>query len=628
MKKSYLFFLFLLLSLGGYTQLLTPQTVMFPTSHGDSLEVDVYLPSTTGRFPVILIQTPYGKYSFRNGLPLGIRKNLSSSNYAFVILDWRGRFANSSKASAGITIGEDGYDLVEWIAQQSWSTGKIGGWGPSALGNVQFETAKKQPPHLTCAVPQVASPHFFYEDYYAGGSARVQYLKQLSSLGFSIAPTVAAHPYYDNFWSFAEANSIYPDSIQIPMLMIGGWYDHNAKGTIFQFDTCTSKSVLPTGTKHHLLIGPWVHGGSGTAYVGSANQGQLTYANAAGISDTVALQFFDYHLRNVNNGWNAKPPVMYYQMGDNQWLEDNVFPPVYVTSTNYYLQDDLSLKTTSSPVGTGTFSYNPTSPSPTIGGATLNSSLQQGPYDQVPAVESRFDLITFNTPTLTQDLKIKGTVKANFYVSSDKKDTDVCVRITDVYPDGRSMLITDGIKRMRFRNGYRVIDTAFMTAGTVYPVSIELPPTSITIKAGHKLRVIITSSNYSMYNRNMNNGGIMYPGNELDSVLNPQSVTNKIHFGPSHPSHLVLPVDNTHTSLAEESNKLEVHVYPNPVVEVLFLDTEEEVDLIELVDLKGRLILSKSYGVNNIDFSGLEKGVYILKVTSRERTISKKIIKH
>ena len=187
----------LFLGIIAQSQVLVPQQVMFPTSQGDSLEVDVYLPNSTSSFPVILIQTPYGKNRFRLGLPLGIQRNLSSSNYAVVIMDWRGRFSNLSKAIPGLGTGQDGYDLVEWIASQSWSTGKIGTWGPSALGSVQFETAKKQPPHLTCAVPLVAAPHFMYEHYYTGGAARTELIDQLDILGFGITSTISNNPYYN-----------------------------------------------------------------------------------------------------------------------------------------------------------------------------------------------------------------------------------------------------------------------------------------------------------------------------------------------------------------------------------------------------------------------------------------------
>ena len=616
----------LFLGIIAQSQVLVPQQVMFPTSQGDSLEVDVYLPNSTSSFPVILIQTPYGKNRFRLGLPLGIQRNLPSSNYAVVIMDWRGRFSNLSKAIPGLGTGQDGYDLVEWIASQSWSTGKIGTWGPSALGSVQFETAKKQPPHLTCAVPLVAAPHFMYEHYYSGGAARTELIDQLDILGFGITSTISNNPYYNATWSFIESFSIYPDSIQIPMLMIGGWYDHNTESTIFQYDTCTKKSVLPSGTKHHLLMGPWTHGGNGTSYVGSSNQGQLSYPNGEGVSDSVAMQFFDFHLRNINNNWNAQLPVMYYQMGDEQWLEDTQWPVNYTTPTNYYLQADGSLQTSQSIRDSLTFSYNPNSPSPTIGGATMRNDLVQGPYDQVPAVESRFDLVTFETSISTQDLKIKGKPEAHFYISSDRKDTDVAVRLTEVYPDGRSMIIMDGIQRMRFRNGFRITDTAFMQPGMVYPVSIELQSTAITIKAGNKLRLIVTSSNYPRYNRNMNNGGEMYPGNNLDSVLNPLFVVNKVHVGSATPSRLILPIDNTNTSISTYELQ-KVSVYPNPSSGIFNVQSAEKFLEVKLMDLSGKFLELKYDNLGSFDISEFQKGVYILLIKTEKGIISKKIIK-
>ncbi len=626
MKIAISIFLFFF-GLSVHSQLLSPQQVMFPTSQGDSLEVDVYLPNSTGSFPVILIQTPYGKNRFRLGLPLGVVRNLAASNYAFVILDWRGRFSNASKALPGVGIGEDGYDLVEWIASQSWSTGKIGTWGPSALGNVQFETAKKRPPHLTCAVPLVAAPHYSFEHYYTGGAARTELIEQIDNLGFGVSSTVSANPYYNATWAAIEGLSIYPDSIQIPMLMIGGWYDHNIESTLFQYDTCSKNSPLPSGTKHHVLLGPWAHGGNGTAYVGTANQGQLNYPNAEAISDSMAMRFFEHHLRNQSNGWDTKLPVMYYQMGDEQWLEDTQWPVSYTTSTNYYLQPDGSLSTSQAIRDSLAVTYNPSSPSPTIGGATMRNDLVQGPYDQVPDVESRADLLTFETAVSSQDLKIKGRPEAHFYLSSDRKDTDVAVRLTEVYPDGRSMLILDGIKRMRFRNGFRLSDTSFMKQGVVYPVSIDLPSVAITIKAGHKLRLLVTGSNYPKYNRNMNNGEEMYPGNNLDSVFNPLIAVNKIHVGPSTPSRLVLPIDNTNTTVIERE-KIRVEVYPNPTSERLTITSDEPVIRIEVYDLTGKILLSQDEHTEQVSVSGLTNGAYVMIVYTQKGRVVKKILKH
>jgi hypothetical protein len=180
---------------------------------------------------------------------------------------------------------------------------------------------------------------------------------------------------------------------------------------------------------------------------------------------------------------------------------------------------------------------------------------------------------------------------------------------------------------MRFRNGYRVADTSFLDSGVVYPVSVDLPSTAITIKAGHQLRVIITASNYPMYNRNMNNGGEMYPGGNLDSVHNPEFVINKIHVGTTHPSHLVLPVDNTNTSIAE-IDLFKVEIFPNPSNKLINIQSDEVIKLLTVFDLSGKKLLQTSENTNQIDVTNFKSGVYLLVIETKKGTVTKKIIKN
>src|SRR5690606_5585343 len=127
-----------------------------PMRDGKKLLADYYLPAGCSSCPVILIQTPYNKNAFHAYLPLGVGFDLPNSNYAFVVVDWRGFYASAQALNGTPNRGEDGYDCIEWISQQSWCDGNIGTWGPSALGKIQFETAKEQHPAHKCAVPLVA----------------------------------------------------------------------------------------------------------------------------------------------------------------------------------------------------------------------------------------------------------------------------------------------------------------------------------------------------------------------------------------------------------------------------------------------------------------------------------------
>ena len=131
------------------------------------------------------------------------------------------------------------------------------------------------------------------------------------------------------------------------------------------------------------------------------------------------------------------------------------------------------------------------------------------------------------------------------YVSSDRLDTDFAIRLTNVYPDGRSMLLSDGIQRMRFRNGYSANDTSMLVPGTIYPITIELPDLAHTFMPGHQIRLNISSSNYPRFNRNMNTGGEMYPNGNGDTLVNPIIAHNTIHLNTNSPSQIILPITDS-----------------------------------------------------------------------------------
>ncbi|TNE77688.1 MAG: CocE/NonD family hydrolase, partial [Bacteroidetes bacterium] len=225
LNHSSLILIFLVNNLAFNQLIETFDNVQIPMRDGEFLAADVYLPSGPGPFEVILIQTPYNKEAINN-LPMGLGNNIDAQPYAWVIADWRG-FYGSNGAAPGGTTGEDGYDICEWISQQSWHADRIGTWGPSALGKVQYETAFEQHPNHTCAVPLVAHPQFAYSDYFYGGVLEESRLQQLDALGYGLSPIILGNVYYSPIWQIAENTSWTPELINIPTLNIGGWYDHN-----------------------------------------------------------------------------------------------------------------------------------------------------------------------------------------------------------------------------------------------------------------------------------------------------------------------------------------------------------------------------------------------------------------
>lgn len=581
--------------------------ISIPMSDGASLFADLYLPAETGEHPVILIQTPYNKALFQAGLPLGIGDTQTEQPYAFVIMDWRGSFANAGAANPDVSRGEDGYSAVEWIAEQDWCDGNVGTWGPSALGQVQWETAREQPPHLVCMVPQVSSPHTLYEQYYPGGILRTEYVNTLGLL-FGANPIVVVNDTYNLVWQIAENSSLYFDEIEVPTLITAGWYDHNIEDCLFEFDQL--KAVSSAADEAHILIGPWVHGGNGPAFVGSEVQGELSYPDAAAYNTFRELQFFDHHLRGLDNGWDDQAPVEHYRLGEAGWNNAEVWPPQDLYIHALYLSGqpgDLYLDASPPDVlAEPTYTYDPEDPSPTIGGMTLAPGLNQGPYDQVPEVESRDDNLIFTSFDWAHP--IEGRVVAHLEFASDQVDTDVVLRLTEVYPDGRSMLLTEGALRLRYRNGFTADEVAFLTPGV--PVEVEVPfkPLSHQIAPGNHLRLVVTSSNSTRLNRNMNNGEALYPDLQTDAVFNPIVAENTVFTGLSR---LEIPSTSLPDHVAEMEQDWKVWVWGE---ELILERPTAQPEAYTIYSLQGRTV---AQGLlegprTTVALTGLTTGMYLI----------------
>ncbi len=617
MTKKYLLLLFLFVSVFAKSQI-TYTSVMIPMRDGEFLAADYYLPAGCTSCPVILIQTPYQKNWYRLSLPLQVGTDLPNSNYAFVIVDWRGFYGSAAALVASPNRGEDGYDVIEWISQQSWCDGNVGTWGPSALGKIQFETAKEQHPNHKCAVPLVADPVFRYEDYYPGGVYRTEYVEQLDALGYGLSTFILANQVKNATWNFAQNSSTYPASINIPMFMIGGWFDHNVDGMLEFFDKLKTLSPVAVRDKHKLLMGPWAHGGSGAASVGSATQGDWSFPNAAGMSDSLAILFFDYYLRGqTNNGWtffNTEDRLV-YETGNGSGYT-NYLGDSYVTSP-IYLNDNGTLESSLWLPGDTTIVYDPRNPSPTVGGPTLKPILDQGPYDQAPIVESRNDLASFDAGWQMYQPFLFGKPEVHLFVSTDRKDTDFAVRLTDVDEStGESIILADGIRRLRFRDGFTGADTNVAVPGTIYELVIDLPHISHQVQGGHHIRLDITSSNYPRFDRNLNNGNTMYQAG--DTLI----ATNTINYNASNSSYIILPA--YFTGNVDELSLNLLNCYPNPTSNQINISLpSEEKWAISITDITGKIISTQNYFGNKFstDVHEFSKGIYFIRLTNSQNQI-------
>ena len=582
--------LFVFLTVQSFAQL-NPQSLTILMRDNQLLAADIYLPNGDSLpRPTILIQTPYNKNLYPIlGLPLQVGTNLNASPFNFVIVDWRCFYGSTSACVAQPKYGQDGFDCVEWIAQQPWSDGKVATWGPSALGLIQFQTANENPPHLICAVPIVAGMRSDYLKYYPGGVYRTEYVEMLDNLGYGLSTILLPHQVHDIFWTISEAISFYPDSIPVPMFMIGGWYDHATEEVLESFDGIRTLSPLSVRNQHKLLMGPWTHNKTSTA---PTQIGELNYPQAEHVSDSLARAFCNFYLLNTVNGWNNRPVVSYFQMGENTWKSDISWNSMPLQNFNLYFHSSGEMTIDMPVVASDSLLiiYDPRNPSPTIGGPTLLTSLSQGPYDQAQLVENRNDLLTFSTMPLSQNVVLRGRPVVHLKVASDMPDTDFSIRLTDVYPDGRSMLVLDGIRRMRFRNGFAPGDTSTIIPGQIYSLDIELfSNTAITFMAGHRIRVDITSSNYPRFDCNLNNGQQMYaPGDTNISV-------NTVYVNNSNGSYISLPLEDFPNTVAQV-NEEAFELYPNPALDHLFIRLNQNSvsgATIKIFDMKGSEIIRK-----------------------------------
>lgn len=526
--------LFFLLPVSVAAQLPYVETAI-PVRDGKSLQADVYHNGGTTAKAVILVQTPYNKalYRLRLGLPSNTTFPLDTARYHYVFVDWRGFYASSDAAVPGYDRGLDGYDVVEWIAEQSWSNGKIGTYGGSALGAIQFQTARHHPPHLVCAVPMIIDYRTEYSDYYYGGVLRREHVETLERLGFVTVEVITSRPVENAVWDFIRAQNDYAEEIAVPLLMVSGWFDHYPSDVLRAFTDLRARSDGAVRDMHKLIMGPWLHDG-----VDRAEQGELVFPDATSIARDAALQFFDYHLLGAKNGWPLLPAVRYYQMGENRWEQADGWESAAQTEQSWYLRADGRLSP-DAPVGeedARVYDYDPSDPSPSHGGARFNPfdpSIDPGPRDIRTLVEQRGDVLLYTSAPLGEDVRVRGAMHVELRVRSDRRDTDFSVRLCDVYPDGRSVILTDGIMRARFREG--TDREVLLVPDTPANLRIPLQDIAHTFLKGHRIRLVVGSADYPRFDINLNNGGAMYvPGDTLIA-------RNQILHGANTPSRLLLP---------------------------------------------------------------------------------------
>ncbi len=305
---------------------------------GATLAATVWKPKGDGRWPVVLVQTPYGKDR------MGPRAVMDEGGYAYVVVDTRGRGASqAAKPKQGYgQRRDDGYDCVEWVAAQPWCDGKVGTWGASALGQQQFRTAEARPPHLVCCVPLVSGLGWRYPTFHPGGVLREEYVAVLDRLGFGTGDLIRGHPRDDAAWGLVRRAAA-PERIDVPVLMIGGWFDLHPDEMVDDFRTLCQTGGAAARDEHRLLIGPL---DSPRLRVVRERRGASCRTRRTKLVLRQAVRrWFDRWLRGV--GQPATPRVTWFALGADGWRSGPAWPPVAETgaaaSTRFFLAGDHRL---------------------------------------------------------------------------------------------------------------------------------------------------------------------------------------------------------------------------------------------------------------------------------------------
>src|SRR5436190_2090045 len=211
-------------------------------------------------------------------------------------------------------------------------------------------------------------------------------------------------------------------------------------------------------------------------------------------------------------------PVQIFVMGRNQWRMEADWPLPDTQYRSYYLHSGGAANTANgdgvlSQAASGiephdSYTYDPRSPVPTVGGQSLLPgsmiALNVGPRDQ-RTIESRPDVLCYATPPLERDTEVTGPIELVLYIASSARDTDFTGKLVDVFPDGRALALTDGILRARYRNSLAAPE--LLQPDMIYELHIDLIATANVFRAGHCIRLDVSSSNFPRFDRNTNTGG-------------------------------------------------------------------------------------------------------------------------
>jgi putative CocE/NonD family hydrolase len=551
---------------------------------GTTLYADIYRPQGEGPWPVLLLRHPYDKVQSQM---LSYAHPVWYARYGYMVVaqDVRGRWASEGEWYPFKHEEADGCDSIAWAAGLPGGNGRVGMYGFSYGGAAQLLAAVHQPPALTTIIPALTGADYYDGWTYRGGALHHAFTQSWSTFlaqdtarkqgdyelegnlagalgnawaNYWIPPQyypfisregLAAYYYdwlkhdtYDDYWKRWSIRRRY-DQITLPALHIAGWYDVFLEGTIENFTglQAGAGSDYARGNQK-LVVGPWYH------MPWNQNVGGFDFGHdGRSCVDALQILWLDKYLRGESNQLDEEPPVALFVMGDNRWRFEDKWPLEEARPTKFFFHSGGRANSLNGDGWLGRetpgdelpdiFTYDPRLPVMSIGGHSccVSSLTPMGAFDQ-RSMEYQNDVLIYSTPALAEDLQVIGPVEVSLYAASTAVDTDFTAKLVDVYPDGRAINVGEGILRARFRESLET--PTLIEPDRVYEYKILVGSTAIVFKAGHRIRVEITSSNFPTFDRNSNSGKPLVEASPADWIVATQTVFHDNRY----PSHIVLPV--------------------------------------------------------------------------------------
>ena len=540
---------------------------------GVLLSSDVYLPAGEGPHPTLLCRTIYGKQSGEICTDLAYLQEwvprFLDAGFAVVMQDCRGRYDSGGDFVGYVNEADDAADTLEWIAGEAWCDGNIGMFGQSYVAFTQLQAALAGNPALKGILPVGNQEDNFGYFLMDTGVLQLQNFvwginsgrRTMNCTSFEFLDVEALyhtmplrhavddifvpqywrfldHPTFDESWRTYGLKDKY-QRMGAPAHFVTGWYDNLSKEVFKTYQGMKERAGSAEARDlTRITIGPWSHDIGPADRGGDIDLGPDTDYDLIGLH----IDWYERRLKGADNGVDDAPPVQIYVMGDNEWRSEMEWPLARTQWTPLYLHSGGAANTSG---GDGTasfespsdepedgFVYDPEDPVPTLGGCDVILD-NAGPKDR-SSIHERDDVLVYLGPALERDLELTGPVTMNLFAASSARDTDFTATLCDARPDGRAIILCEGIRRARYRDS--LTDPELMVPGEAYEFSIDMWQTSYVVRAGHRLLVEVSSSNFPRFDRNTNMGGDLWLETEL------QAASQMVYHDAKRPSHVLLPV--------------------------------------------------------------------------------------